>query len=299
VETGELPEAVNVSQLPACLCLLSPAALYEIGLISQPSLYLDQCRACTLKPVLQRFEYLVGVASEWLHAGAKPTIFAFVEADLDDDPSSFDEYRQRKSPEPCDDNHNFTSRRDFFISLIKKGQRILTPASPESLPDKTIRGRSAYNTALPSWRKRLSQSFRAGADKPGRAACWPAIEKDEGCMDCGMCERFCPTGTLTALSTNKEERLHGFTPGTCLDCRICQLFCPEEAIKRSRKPEAEPFEQKTIRITKTAICRSCGAPTSLTSGSQTLCYWCERAKRNDQKMRASLHQHFTRPLPKQ
>lgn len=269
-------------QIPACLSSVSKGAWYEIGLKTEVEIHLDQCNECPMSEAIARLEYNLSVAAEWLAACGQDASFSYIQQGC--------QGKQKKNLLAIETGLKVTSRRDLFVSLFNKGQQIAGKASggkntfPEEL-DSTMR-----NSCLPDWQRRLAEVFEKNRKESTNSAYWPSIRIDSNrCMNCGMCSRFCPSGTLQ-ITVKDGSCNHHFTSGLCLDCRTCQLFCPQEAISRDREKVEKPFETVSIYNTLTGSCRNCESTTA--HHARTLCYWCEEATASDNELKNSFRKLF-------
>ncbi len=269
-------------QIPACLSSVSKGAWYEIGLKTEVEIHLDQCKECPMSETIARLEYNLSVAAEWLTACGQDASFSYIQQGC--------QGKQKKNLLAIETGLKVTSRRDLFVSLFNKGQQIAGKASagkntfPEEV-DSTMR-----NSCLPDWQRRLAEEFEKNKKDSSDSAYWPSIKIDsDRCVNCGMCSRFCPSGTLQ-ITVKDGFCNHHFTSGLCLDCRTCQLFCPREAISRDREKVERPFETVSIYDTLTGSCRNCESTTA--HHARTLCYWCEEATASDNELKNSFRKLF-------
>lgn len=66
----------------------------------------------------------------------------------------------------------------------------------------------------------------------GDTGSWRAVRPDVNfpeCIQCGTCERFCPTNIITVYK-NKEECVT-FDFDYCKGCGICANVCPKQCIE--------------------------------------------------------------------
>jgi Pyruvate/2-oxoacid:ferredoxin oxidoreductase delta subunit len=264
-------------RLPACLSIVSKGAWYELGLKTKIEIHLDQCKDCPMSETLQRLQYSVSTAAEWLQASGHIPPFSYIHQ------SSHG--KTKRSWLAIETGLKITSRRDLFVSLIKKGKQLAgeLPRETSSFPGEL--DEKMHNRCLPGWQRRLAEIFQKNRDGDVSPAYWPTIEVNEGCVNCGMCSHYCPSGTLQ-ITVKGGVCTHHFTSGFCLDCRICQLFCPGEAIRRDRQMVDDPFEVKSIYSSSISNCRRCGSITM--HRNEDLCFWCKQGDTNDNEMKDSL-----------
>lgn len=252
-------------QIPTCLSSISKGTWYELGLQTAVELRLDECHECPMKDCVDRMKLSVEIAMEWLSASGHTPNFIYVYTP--------GKAQRKKKLQAISSGLKITSRRDLFLSLVGRKQKaesaIATKdsAAPEEMKTKT---RGNY---LPDWQKRLEDSYLNHFREGGSPAFWPTLQMSTGCVNCGMCSRYCPTQALR-ITVEDKQSTHLFTSGHCLDCRMCMLSCPTQSITRDRNPIPNPFEVKNIYKTPVAECNRCGAYTIV--NEQNLCYWCEK-----------------------
>jgi len=268
-------------QLPACLSIVSKGAWYELGLKTEVEIHLDQCKECPMSGAISRLEYNVSMTAEWLQASGHTPLFSYIH--------QTSQGKNKKSLLAIETGLKVTSRRDLFVSLIKRGQQLTgkvpngTNVFPEEL-DKKMR-----NSCLPDWQRRLTEVFQKNMKDCSNPAYWPTININNQCVNCGMCSHFCPSGTLQ-ITVKDGVCNHYFTSGLCLDCRICQLFCPREAISRDREKVERPFEAKVIHTVPVVNCKHCENITI--KNDNNLCYWCQGEAQNDNELKDTLKKLF-------
>lgn len=252
-------------QIPVCLTAISRGAWYELGLKTEIELHLESCAGCPVQAGMGRLEYNTGVASEWLEASGHRAEISAITLN----PGG----KNKRNLRALESGLKVTSRRDFFLSLMGKGN-----PKREGIPDRSQAFSSNLNydredSLLANWQKRLAKVYPSNVvEGNSQAAYWPTIKKGRGCVNCGMCSMVCPTKTLQIV-TDDNSCTHYFTSGLCLDCRICQLFCSRGAISRDREKIAKPFEATRLFTAPITRCRRCESITSV--NPEHLCYWCK------------------------
>ena len=109
---------------------------------------------------------------------------------------------------------------------------------------------------------------------------------DEGCTNCQICYRICPTG---ALSSDKRFSVINFDAMLCVKCHLCHDACEPEAIHLQAGFETkELFEptQRTLAKFNIKRCHSCGNHFTYTGGVQE-CFRC----RIEEEEAMELHQN--------
>ena len=67
--------------------------------------------------------------------------------------------------------------------------------------------------------------YGSGLHIPGKRAHHKGVIEEKTCINCGLCAKVCPTGTI-----NKISGQHQIEPSECLVCLSCQDVCPKDAI---------------------------------------------------------------------
>lgn len=256
-------------QISACLAGISKGAWFEIGLLTDVELRLDKCGECSMRNCLERLQFTLDTASEWLSATGYKSNFSYIYA--------VENIKKKKKLKAVSSGMKATSRRDLFLTLFSQGKEMIRRVREK---DYALHGKRKFEECLvPKWQQRLGKvytdNYREGTDP----AYWPFIKKKSACVNCGLCAENCPGKALDIERVNGTVR-HTFKSGYCLDCRICELFCPTNSIERSREPNPRPFETVTIYEVKSNRCHRCGNDTL--KNEDFLCYWCQNeAKEED------------------
>lgn len=264
-------------QLPACLSIISKGAWYEAGLRTKIEIHLDQCKECPMYKTVSRLQYNVSMAAEWLEASGHIPSFSYIHQKS--------QGKLKNSLLAIETGLKVTSRRDLFVSLINKGQKIAGKLPNETDNSSETLDKKIYNDRLPDWQKRFGEIFHKNMEDNSNPAYWPTIKISNQCVNCGMCSCYCPSGTLQ-ITEKDGVCTHHFTNGFCLDCQICQMFCPKEAITRDREKVENPFEAKNIHCTTSTKCKRCGSITE--DSTQNLCFWCKQGDTLDNEIKDSL-----------
>ena len=102
-------------QIPACLSSLSKGAWYEIGLLTNVELRLEKCQECKMKSCLDRLQYSVATATEWLTASGHTPAFKYIE--------DVKKIYKKKKLKAVSTGMKVTSRRDLFLTLFGHRRR--------------------------------------------------------------------------------------------------------------------------------------------------------------------------------
>ena len=261
-------------QLPACLSIVSKVAWYEIGLVTDIELHLEECEKCPMAKTLPRLQYNVTTAAEWLEDCGYNSKISTIN-------QSVKGLANRKL-EAIEMGLKVTSRRDLFLSLMGKGGQIMESINEEANPSSTKWEQKIPERCLPEWQKRLAKTYPQNQNNQSSTAYWPTIKINDQCVNCELCTKFCPSGTLQSATDNSICSRY-FISGLCLDCRICQLFCPREAIRREREMIQYPFDTLNIYSANITECQHCESLTQ--ESSRNLCYWCEEEYSMDDQLK--------------
>lgn len=263
-------------RLPACLSSISKGTWYELGLKTEIELHLEECEQCPMAETLPRLEYNLATAAEWIAASGQSAQLRYIKHST--------KGKTKKSMFAIETGLKVTSRRDLFLSILGKGREIIGYENERSNApsEETGSEQGNYDRCLPDWHKRLAKIFPPNQVNVASPAYWPTIKINTTCVNCGMCSRFCPSGTLQ-IDIKNEMCTHYYTSGLCLDCRLCQLFCPQEAISRDREKVENPFELLSIYTVSVDKCKRCENLTS--NKSRCYCYWCEEESAIDGELK--------------
>jgi Pyruvate/2-oxoacid:ferredoxin oxidoreductase delta subunit len=263
-------------RLPACLSSVSRGAWFELGLMTEVDLYVDQCDQCPMRKNFPIIEYNVSVAAEWLESSGHVSRINLINW-CENDPS-------KRCREVVNTGLKLTSRRDLFLSLIDHAKQVTKGVKENPVGVLDV-------DCLPKWRKRFAGIYKENAIEGSAAAYWPTIKISEQCVNCGVCSLFCPSKTLQ-ISEEDGTAPHTFTSGYCLDCRICEMVCSVGAISRDREKVEKPFETITIATAPIMECKRCGDTT--TKNPDGLCYWCRQEDIIEANLRESFKNIFLR-----
>ncbi|HBV85894.1 MAG TPA: (4Fe-4S)-binding protein [Desulfosporosinus sp.] len=254
-------------QIPTCLSSISKGTWYELGLQTAVELRLDECYECPMKNCVDRMKLSVETAMEWLSASGHTPDFSCI--------YTAEKAKMKKKFQAVSTGLKITSRRDLFLSLVGRRKEAELPTKTEretfTCSDEMKKKKRGNN--LPDWQKRLEESYSNHFREGGSPAFWPTLQMSTGCVNCGMCSKYCPTQALR-ITVKDKQSTHLFTSGYCLDCRICMLSCPTQSIIRDRQPISNPFEVKNIYKAPVAKCKRCESYTIV--NDQNLCFWCEK-----------------------
>lgn len=182
-------------QIPTCLSSLSKGAWYEIGLQTSVELRLEKCQQCPMKSCIDRLQYTVETAMEWLTASGHTHSFTYID--------SVETIQRRKRRKAVPTGMKVTSRRDLFLTLFGQSKEAVQHKLRQR--DYDSHGKRMRSHSLSNWQKRLEESYTSHYQQGGSPAYWPSIEKSESCVNCGMCSNNCPTG---ALQIKIEDGIH-------------------------------------------------------------------------------------------
>jgi heterodisulfide reductase subunit A len=73
--------------------------------------------------------------------------------------------------------------------------------------------------------------------EPIVASCAPEI-----CTGCGMCEHFCPYGSIT-MAKKEKGRVAEIIVAACKGCGVCASYCPVKAISMGRFTDEQIYAQ--------------------------------------------------------
>lgn len=250
-------------QIPTCLSSLSKGAWYEIGIQTGVELRLEKCQQCPMKKSLERLQYKIETAMEWLTASGHTPSFIYID--------NVGNIQRKKKLKAVSTGMKVTSRRDLFLNLFGQSKEVVQ----QQILKKDTFGhgkRKRKLKTISNWQKRLEVTYTSHFQEGGHPAYWPSIEKKESCVNCEICSNNCPTGALQ-VKIEDGKAVHTFMAGHCIDCRLCMLFCPTESIVRDRQPNAHPFEIQVELEGSVVVCRRCGNHTF--DQVKSLCYFCE------------------------
>lgn len=264
-------------QLPACLSVVSRGAWYELGLLTEVALHLEQCDVCPMSGALSRLNVNIGMASEWLSASGHIPRFSLIRSHRGN---------VRKSLKAVEAGFPVTSRRDLFLSFIQGGRQFAAsiPGGQRPLPEEN--DSEKLQSLQPNWLTRLAEVYSRNMAEGSLSASWPTIHINSRCDHCGLCTLLCPSGALKRM-TGDGACQYSIVAGFCLDCRICQMVCEQEAVFRDKKPVAQPFETAIIYSSPIRECERClGVASDQSAG---LCHWCGKEKAIDQAFKEACH----------
>lgn len=67
------------------------------------------------------------------------------------------------------------------------------------------------------------------------------------CINCGLCRRACPTGTIHYFTT--QRRTHVIDPAGCINCDLCAQVCPVSCISPDPDYVHDPVELEAAKQT--------------------------------------------------
>ncbi|MBI5568149.1 MAG: 4Fe-4S binding protein [Chloroflexi bacterium] len=271
--TTPIPD-VTIIQQPQCLADLSPSRL--IGFAADRHVWLNDqaCAKCPLKEAQASIMRAVNDANRWRAAFNQSRQIHL----LTTDGNRF----ARPRTAPMLDSANPPSDRRAFFSFFKKAL-VETGAAVVSEQASTNDQPVPVSQRLPQRFPRERQNLLTVLSQLGQPQDVPlglanVLIEFEKCTACGLCAKFCPTGSIRFQADEQRFDLD-FIPAACLDCNICVRACPTQAITLTHDTPPGRF----IRITATllvegnlALCAVCQKPTA-DHGEGTRCEVCRTA----------------------
>jgi len=145
-------------------------------------------------------------------------------------------------------------------------------------------------TAPPRRRQRVLARLRAWRPPPVVTTATVSVAgfghvtiDHDRCSACGLCARFCPTGSLTFLETANEHGDRAFSlathPAACVACGLCTVACPDAAL--TLEPRVDPAalladSTETLTTGLLTSCQICGVATAGSDGASARCFSCRR-----------------------
>ncbi|MBP7689111.1 MAG: 4Fe-4S binding protein [Thermoflexales bacterium] len=262
---------VTIIQQPQCLADLSPARLIDLA-IERPVWLSDlACAACPLTEAHASITRAVNDANRWRAAFNQPRQIHVLTTDGN-------HFAPPHTAPVMDSTNPPSDRRNFFgflkKALVETGATVVgEPANPNDLP-------VPVNQRLPQRLPRERQNLLTVLSQLGQPQDVPlglatiSIELEQ-CTACGLCAKFCPTGSIR-FQANEHRFDLDFIPAACLDCGICMRACPAQAITLTH----DTLPRRFIRMTATLLvegdlvpCAVCQKPTAA-HGAGTRCEVC-------------------------
>ncbi len=152
------------------------------------------------------------------------------------------------------------------------------------------------NKTIPDKRKLLFSVLKR-LDKPEQYEIIPTEEisfasqkfVDDGCTNCQICYRICPTG---ALSSDKKFSIINFDAMLCLKCHLCHDVCEPNAIQLQPGFEIKEFFEPTQRTLATfdiQRCNECGNYFTYMGGAKE-CFRCKLEEEEARELHALARQ---------
>lgn len=271
-----------------CLASLSADQLMGLAGDGTRRLELDMswCQTCAIGTAADS----VIAAVETIEAliPARPAMVAMVGL-----PGAVDEPMATGSTEAVvDSNRPSMSRRGLFSSMrkraegaVQRGREIAPP------PLRRTRGPvlARLPQSVPASRGRLLEHLGhvqlgdQGTDIPATQVPFAEVLISSSCSACGLCARYCPTGSLSFVTTAspadaRNSFILSFRMSTCIDCGICAVACPEGAVTFGATLDTASVNQPDpieLRRGALATCSSCSLPTAATDESEPArCFSC-------------------------
>ena len=280
--TTTIPE-VTIIQQPHCLADLSPSRLIELAADRQVWLNDQACAACPIGEAQTSIARAVNEANRWRAVFNHLRQIHLLTTDGD--------RLARPHIAPIFDSANPPADRRAFFGFLKKalaetGATVSEQPNPDDQP-------VPVNQRLPQRVPRERQNLLTALGTLGQPQDVPlnlprvSIEA-ENCTACGLCAKFCPTGSIR-FQANGEHFDLDFIPAACIDCNLCVLACPTQAVALTHETEPSRF----IRLTATLLsegdlapCSVCKKPTATHAG-EARCEVC-RALPNQQTLTSDL-----------
>ncbi len=279
-------------QTKRCLAALSPAHLLPLTRRENPVVLDDShCAACPIGTVHPYIEQSVARTNAWAATLGDYTPIRLRTRQPADTPLA--------PRAVVDIDRPPVSRRGFFKSISQLGKESIGAVLAEDPVDPASLGRFVPVSErlphfVPAQRARvlsfLDEQLQDVPPDPatpvhdaaGALPVFDVVVSPEKCTACGLCARFCPTGSLTFLSDETRFAL-GFYPALCLgdDCGICQVACPEDAISLEHVAPAPAILSKQPRYLaagELAKCSMCGQPIAAGDEHPSTCYVCRPHK---------------------
>lgn len=162
--------------------------------------------------------------------------------------------------EPSSEDPSAVNRRGFFSGVGRKVGEIAARAliGDEESPEDA--SRSLLH--VPAERRLLAAAVRKLRIIEGRADCegspYTPRTAVAGCDGCGVCGRFCPTGSLV-VRDEPEWRLE-FSVSGCVGCELCTDLCPKDALVNTTTVRRELLDGGRVTLVRSAkrTCTACG-----------------------------------------
>ncbi len=262
---------VTIIQLPQCLADLSPTRLIDLAAERHVWLNDQACAACPLKEAHAAMMRAVTEANRWRAAFNQPRQIHLLTTDNN-------RFAQPRTA-PLLDSANPPSERRAFFGLLKKAliETGATAVGEKAEPnDQGV----PVSQRLPQHLPRERKSLLTVLSKLGQPQDVPlglanlSIELEK-CTACGLCAKFCPTGSIRFHADDNRFDLD-FLPAACLDCYVCVMACPTQGVTLLHDTTPSRF----IHITATLLiegdlvpCTVCQKPTA-NHGEGTRCEVC-------------------------
>ena len=240
-----------IVQHPQCLGELSPSLLIELAQDRAVWLNDEKCADCPLKEAQASIARAVNDANRWRAAFEQPRRVHLITVDL--------KAPSPPRPAPVLDSSNPPTDRRAFISLLKRTLAEAGAAAASEEPGDSHQP-VPVSHRLPQRFPRERQNLLTVLSKLGQPQDVPlglanvSIEFEK-CTACGLCAKFCPTGSIRFQADDHRFDLD-FIPAACLDCGICVRACPTQAITLTHDTPPGCF----IRISATLLVEGDLAP---------------------------------------
>ena len=272
-QTGNTTVASDAAivQQPQCLADLSPSRLIELAADRHVWLNDQACAMCPLHEAHASITRAVNDANRWRAAFNQPRQIHLLTMDGN-------RFAQPHIA-PLFDSANPPSDRRAFFGFLKKALAetgAVAVSEQASTNDQPV----PVSQRLPQHFPRERQNLLTVLSKLGQPQDVPlglaniSIEAEK-CTACGLCAKFCPTGSIRFQADEHRFDLD-FIPAAYLDCNICVRACPTQAVTLTHDTAPGRF----IRLTATLLiegvlvpCAICKKPTAV-HGSKSRCEVC-------------------------
>lgn len=94
--------------------------------------------------------------------------------------------------------------------------------------------------------KHVTNSTKGNSEKPVRFRGELQYNKNP-CTGCGLCERNCPSNSITVEKNSEGEVTWVYDSGKCIYCGQCSDVCPPDAIELKNRPKDIPDDRESLQ----------------------------------------------------